>query len=640
MGKWRVFLLTLAGAVLLAAQGNTGSWQLVWSDEFNGLANTPPDPSKWSYDIGNGISGWGNNELENYTSSTENVFLDGNGNLAIRALNTGNGYTSGRIKTAGKFSFEYGMVAVRARIPYAQGIWPAIWMLGASYPKVPWPDCGELDLMENFGALRNDASTIHAAIHGAGDTGAGIAGSYTLPAAQKVSDDFHVYVAQWTPDGIAFSVDGNSYLSIPSSSMAPGWQAAFANPFFLLLDVAVGGTAPGAPDSTTTFPQQMLVDYVRVYQPLSLANFFVPITPCRIADTRNAAGPFGGPAIPAQSSRDFLISNSACGIPANASAYSLNVAVVPQGPLGYLTVWPRGQTQPLVASLNSDGRIKSNAAIVAAGTNGGISVFATDATDVVLDIDGYFVPASTQTGLAFYPVTPCRVADTRNAAGPLGGPKLAARSSRTFPISTACNLPAGAQAYSLNFAAVPSGPLGYLTAWPTGQAQPLVASLNAVTGSITANAVIVPAGAGGSVDVYATDDTDLVIDMNGYFAPPAPGGLSFYADVPCRVIDTRQPLGTPPFGSFMNVMVAGGPCAASVSAQAFVFNATVVPPGPVGYITMWATGQTQPLVATLNATDAAITSNLAIAPTTNGYVSVFPSAPTYLVLDIFGFFAP
>ncbi len=637
MGIWRVLSVTVAGVLALSAQGT--SWQLVWSDEFSGLANTPPDPAKWNYDLGGG--GWGNNELETYTNSTDNVFLDGTGNLVIRALSTDAGYTSGRIKTAGKFSFEYGLVVVRAKIPYGQGIWPAIWMLGGSFPNVPWPDCGEIDVMENFGALQNDASSVRAAIHGPGAANTGISGMYTLPAGQKFSDDFHVYAVQWTPEGITFSVDGNAYLNVPSTVMAPGWQAALANPFSPILNVAVGGIPAGAPDSTTAFPQQMLVDYIRIYQPSTLANRFVPMTPCRLADTRNPNGPFGGPALAGQSVRDFLVPNSACAIPANATAYSLNVAVVPHGPLGYLTLWPAEKPQPFVGMLDSDGRIRSNAAIIPAGLNGAISVFTTDTTDLVLDINGYFVPASAQTGLAFYPMTPCRIADTRSAAGPLGGPQLNAQSSRTFPILTSgCNVPATALAYSLNLAAVPTGPLGYLTAWPTGQAQPFVASLNAVTGSITGNAAIVGAGAGGNIDVYASDATDLVIDINGYFAPPGPGGLSFYPGVPCRMLDTRQPAGVPPFSATLNVDVTGGPCAASVAAQAFVFNATVVPPQSLGFITMWPQGQPQPLTATLNATDAAITSNLAIVPTANGAVSIYPSAPTYLVLDMYGFFAP
>jgi hypothetical protein len=372
------------------------------------------------------------------------------------------------------------------------------------------------------------------------------------------------------------------------------------------------------------------------------------VTPCRIADTRNANGPFGGPAIAGvqdffNTIRDFVIPNSACGIPSTALAYSLNVAVVPRGTLGFLTLWPSGQSQPLVATLNSiDGRVKSNAAIVPAGSNGAVSVFATDTTDVVLDINGYFVAASNASALTFYPLTPCRIADTRNAAGALGGPSLPAQSTRSFPIqASSCGLPVTAQAYSLNFAAVPKGPtLGYLTAWPAGLTQPLVASLNDPTGTVLSNAVVVPAGTGGAVDVFTTDATDLVIDIDGYFAPPGPGGLSLFTVPPCRVLDSRLPAGSPPFSTTRDVNVTASPCGVPATAQAFVFNATVVPPGPLGFITMWPQGQTQPLAATLNAYDGAITNNMAIVPTTNGSVSVFPSNPTHLVLDIFGYFAP
>jgi trimeric autotransporter adhesin len=368
---------------------------------------------------------------------------------------------------------------------------------------------------------------------------------------------------------------------------------------------------------------------------------YVPVTPCRVADTRNANGAFGGPAIAAGTSRDFVIPSSACGIPATATAYSLNVAVVPGGPLGYLTVWPTGQQQPLVASTNSvDGRVKSTAAIVPAGASGAISVYATNATNVVLDINGYFVPATTTGALAFYPVTPCRVVDTRNAPGPLAGPSLAGNTSRSFPIlSSACGIPSTAQAYSLNFAAVPKVPLGYLTAWPAGQSQPLVATLNAVTGTVTANAAIVPAGTSGAIEVFASNDTDLVIDINGYFAPPATGGLSLYVLPPCRVLDTRQPSGSLPFNGVKNVTVAGA-CGVPAPGQAYVFNATVVPPGALGYLTMWPEGTTQPLVATLNAVDGAVTNNMAIVPTNNGSISAYASNPTHLVLDIFGYFGP
>jgi len=324
-------------------------------------------------------------------------------------------------------------------------------------------------------------------------------------------------------------------------------------------------------------------------------------------------------------------------------AYSLNVAVVPSASLGFLTLWPTGQPQPLVATLNSiDGRIKSNAAIVPAGLNGAVSVFVTDATDVILDINGYFVPTSNGSALAFYPLPPCRIADTRNPAGRFGGPGLTAQGTRSFPIQgSPCGLPASAQAYSLNFAAVPKGlTLGYLTAWPVGQPQPVVASLNDPTGTVAANAVIVPAGTGGAVNVYSTDATDLVIDINGYFAPPGAGGLSLYTAPPCRVLDSRLPAGTPPFSATLNVSVTASPCGVPATAQAFVFNATVVPPGPLGFITMWPQGQPQPTVATLNASDGAVTNNMAIVPANNGSISVFPLNPTHLVLDLFGYFAP
>ena len=286
---------------------------------------------------------------------------------------------------------------------------------------------------------------------------------------------------------------------------------------------------------------------------------FVPVTPCRIADTRNPDGPFGGPSIPASSSRDFAIPSSPCGIPANAAAYSLNLTVVPLGPLGFLSVWPSGQSQPSVSTLNSsDGRIKANAAIVPAGANGAITVFASNPTNVIVDINGYFIGDPANQWLAFYPLTPCRIADTRSGSGAFGAPSLSATVARSFPIQqSACNVPANAQAYALNMTVVPSGPLGFLSAWPAGNPQPGSSTLNAPTGTVVANAAIVPAGTGGAVDVIATNSTDLIIDINGYFAPAGGvGGLSFYAVTPCRIIDTRGANGT-----------FGGPILAAAAAR-------------------------------------------------------------------------
>jgi len=366
---------------------------------------------------------------------------------------------------------------------------------------------------------------------------------------------------------------------------------------------------------------------------------FVPVTPCRVADTRNAIRPFGGPELGARTSREFEIPQSACKIPSSAVAYSLNVTVVPNGPLGYLTIWPSGQSQPLVSTLNSDGRVKANAAITPAGTNGGVSVYVTNETQVILDIDGYFVPKGTASALAFYPVTPCRVVDTRKAVGPLGGPFMAAGTSRAFPVqSSSCGLPADAQVYSLNVTAAPRGDLGYLTMWPTGAAQPLVSTLNAPTGTDTANAAIVPAASNGDVSVYVSNSTDVVLDVDGYFAAPATGGLSLYTTTPCRVLDTRQSSGA--FKGTLDVAVEPSVCGPSSTAQAYILNATVVPPSGLGFLSLWPNGENQPTVSTLNAIDGAVTSNMAIVPTNNGNIDAFSSNPTQLILDLSSYFAP
>src|SRR5579864_7605137 len=376
-----------------------------------------------------------------------------------------------------------------------------------------------------------------------------------------------------------------------------------------------------------------------INQPLQ----FMPASPCRLADTRNPNGPFGWPLLSGGAvAREFDIPTSSCNIPATAQAYSLNVTVVPQsGSLGFLTIFPCGQPQPATSTLNSqDGRVKAVAAIVPAGINGGVCAFATNDTHLILDINGYFVPASNPSSLAFYPVAPCRLVDTREPAGPLGGPSLAGGSSRTFPIRSAgtCNLPTSAQAYSLNFTAVAQGNLGFLTAWPGGQAQPLVSTLNAPTGTTTANAAIVPAGTNGDIAVFASNNTDLVIDVNGYFAPPGQGGLSLFTLPPCRVLDTRASGGS--FNGTLSFNVAAANCAAPATAPAYVLNATVVPQGSLGFLTLWATGGPQPLVSTLNAVDGAVTSNMAIVPDTNGSVTAFASNPTQLILDVLGYFAP
>ena len=359
---------------------------------------------------------------------------------------------------------------------------------------------------------------------------------------------------------------------------------------------------------------------------------FVPsVSPCRLIDTRDTGGPIQG-----GTSRNFNIPQLGCDIPNGAAAYSLNVTVVPQGSLGYLTIWPQGDIQPSASTMNSrDGRVKANAAIVPSGNNA-VSVYVSDTSNIILDINGYFVSNSAEP-YEFYPLPPCRIVDTRN--GQDGG-SLQAGVERDYSIAPNCNVPSTAAAYSFNVTVIPpSGGLDYLTVWPQGQMMPTVSTLNDPTGTIVANAAIVPAGQNGKTAFYAhNNNTDLLLDVNGYFALPGGGGMSLYTQSPCRVLDTRQSGGG--FNGELTVNVAGSSCAPASSAQAYVFNATVVPPGPMPYLTLWPDGTGQPTVSTLNAKDGFVTSNMAIVPTSNGSIDAYAAAMTQLILDISGFFAP
>ena len=372
---------------------------------------------------------------------------------------------------------------------------------------------------------------------------------------------------------------------------------------------------------------------------------FVPVTPCRLVDTRSADGEFGGPPLQGDTTRNFVLpDNQDCNIPSSAAAYSLNVTVVPPGPLRYLTIWPTGDSESYLPTMISyDGRVKANAAIVPAGTRGGaVSVYVTDTTDLVLDIDGYFAVPGDST-LAFYPLAPCRVADTREADGDLGGPYLTGGVLRDFPIlkAASCNIPNNAQAYSLNFTVVPHGPLGYLSVWPAGQVQPYVSTLNSYGGQIVANAAIVAAGMDGKIGTYASHDTDLVIDINGYFAAPGQDGLSLYPVPPCRVLDTSKVGNGQPFSGDLTIDVVNSACAPPNNAQAYVFNAMADPTEVLFYLTLWPDGADQPYVSTLNSSDWEAVSNMAIVPAgSQGKVDAYATNLTQLILDISSYFAP
>jgi len=266
-------LYALAALVLVSTHGMSQSdasrWKLVWSDEFNAVDGTLPDPAKWGFDVGGG--GWGNKELESYTSRPTNVQQRG-GNLVITALKeeyTGKDgvarpYTSARIKTKGLFSQAYGRIEARMQLPVGKGIWPAFWMLGDDIGSVGWPKAGEIDIMENIG----EAGRIYSTLHGPGYSGAnGISAKYDLPAGEVVNTGFHVYAVEWSPNNIRFYFDDKLIAERTPADLPAGAKWVYDHPFFLILNVAVGGGWPGYPDETTAFPQRMLVDYVRVYKP-------------------------------------------------------------------------------------------------------------------------------------------------------------------------------------------------------------------------------------------------------------------------------------------------------------------------------------------------------------------------------------
>ena len=251
------------------ASSQRAGWKLVWSDEFNAPDNTPADTSKWVLETGG--NGWGNDELEYYTARPDNSFQQ-DGNLVIKAVQekyTGpdgvtREYTSGRLKTLGKFSHKYGRFEARIKIPRGQGIWPAFWMMGDDIAKKEWPTCGEIDIMENIG---KEPSLVHGTIHGPGYSGGnGISAPFGLPNDQRFADDFHVYAVEWEKKAIRFYVDDHLYATRTPADLPKATKWVYNHPFFIILNVAVGGGWPGTPDSTSVFPRAMLVDYVRVYK--------------------------------------------------------------------------------------------------------------------------------------------------------------------------------------------------------------------------------------------------------------------------------------------------------------------------------------------------------------------------------------
>jgi beta-glucanase (GH16 family) len=257
-----------AGAVDAPDEADLPGWTLTWSDEFDGPDGSAVDPAKWTHDVGG--TGWGNQEREYYTDGSQNAVQQG-GDLVVTATPDGAAqytcwygaclYTSARLKTQGLFAQQYGRFETRARLPSGQGLWPAVWMLGSNIDTVSWPACGEIDFLETVGT---DITENHGSLHAPSFNPTA---TYTLPNGAKLSDAFHTFAIEWAPDTIAFYVDDNLYETRTPADLGDGggtWE--FEHPFFLIVNVAVGGTWPGDPDSTTTFPQTLQVDWIRVYE--------------------------------------------------------------------------------------------------------------------------------------------------------------------------------------------------------------------------------------------------------------------------------------------------------------------------------------------------------------------------------------
>jgi beta-glucanase (GH16 family) len=282
-------LLTLSLAQLVAVAGNANAqtaqpqpaaaspdgYTLVWYDEFNSTDGTTPDPKKWNYDLGG--NGWGNHELEFYTNHPQNAQIK-SGNLVITAQKESvtdkdgtRDYTSARIKTQNLFAQAYGRFESRIKIPKGEGMWPAFWMLGEDISTISWPRCGEIDIMENIG---KEPAAVHASLHGPAAPGtdpankkatADLTQKFSLLGNPNLSDDFHIYAVEWEPTAVRFFIDKENYATFTRAEWPRSALWPFDHKFFVILNLAVGGDWPGPPDANTVFPQQMLVDYVRVY---------------------------------------------------------------------------------------------------------------------------------------------------------------------------------------------------------------------------------------------------------------------------------------------------------------------------------------------------------------------------------------
>ena len=344
-------LVTLATLLFLVPSSAAQTWTLVWSDEFNGLIG-PPDTSNWNFETGNN-NGWGNAELEYYcppgnntspcSTANPNAQLDGNGNLVIQAIKTQSGtWTSARMKTQGLHEFQYGRIEARMKLPVGAGLWPAFWMLGTNIGSVGWPTCGEQDIME--WVPQYTPTTTSSTIHGPGYSGgSGIGSKFIFPNGGRVDDaGFHTYGVIWSQDQMQFYRDDYTqpFLTVTPASIPAGKQWVYNHPFFILLNLAVGGNFPGPPSNSTPSPATVLVDYVRVFeqsptvtvtsssnpsafgQPVTFTATLTPVSATGTIQFQDAAMNLGGPVTVSNGSATFSTSSLAVGAHGITAVYS------------------------------------------------------------------------------------------------------------------------------------------------------------------------------------------------------------------------------------------------------------------------------------------------------------------------------
>lgn len=287
---WRSGALATLACAPLAAPADvivtqsTTLWNLVWEDDFNGAT---VNPQNWTYDLGAG--GWGNNELQSYDTASATVQ---NGELLITARKNADGsYSSARLKTQGLQSWTYGRVAARMRLPRGQGMWPAFWMLGTNITTVGWPKCGEIDIMEMIGGGEDRDDSVYGTIHW-DNNGHASAGSSRIELADPeiFHDDYYVFDVEWSPTEIVWHIDGVETARVSIDRTAYPDREEFHSPFFIVLNLAVGGNWPGSPDATTEFPQVLAVDWVRVYS-ASIAPS-IDVQPSAVSVTAGSAATF------------------------------------------------------------------------------------------------------------------------------------------------------------------------------------------------------------------------------------------------------------------------------------------------------------------------------------------------------------